>query len=269
MTATSIGHTTADQHNGSPDTAEARAVALLDALAGLSTGDPTRRAARTAAIEAWQPLAGRLAQRYARRGEPLDDLAQVAALGLIKAVDRFDPGRGAPFPAFAIPTITGEIKRHFRDRTWAVRIPRRLQDLRLAINAANNTLTHSLGHAPTVADVAAHLGVTEDDVVEGLEGARAYQSTSLSAPVCGDDSVDLGDTIGVTEHGYEATELHLALQPALAALDGRDQRIIALRFYGNRTQTQIADELGISQMHVSRLLARAIGRLRTRMSLDG
>jgi RNA polymerase sigma-B factor len=147
-------------------------------------------------------------------------------------------------------------------------VPRRLQDLRLAISAANNTLANGLGRAPTVADVAAHLGITEEEVIEGLEASRAYQTTLLSSPSRGDIAIELGDTIGVVDPGFEAAELHLTLRPALSTLNLRDQRILALRFYGNRTQSQIAGELGLSQMHVSRLLARALARLRARMDTD-
>src|SRR5215212_11146767 len=164
---------------------------LLTALAATPTGHPARAKQRDRAIEAWLPLARHLAHRYSGRGEPTDDLIQTATVGLIKAVDKFDPDRGVDFAGYAIPTIIGEIKRHFRDRTWSVRVPRRLQELRLAITEANASLTHVLGRSPTVADVAAHLGVSEDDVVEGLEGARAYSAASLSTPVGAEGSAEL------------------------------------------------------------------------------
>ena len=255
-------------HARRADPAETRAIALVDALATHPAGSPEHLAARAAAIEAWRPMARRLAQRYARHGEALEDLVQVASVGLIRAVDRFDAGRGTPFTGFAIPTIAGELKRHFRDRTWSIRVPRRLQELRLAITAADNTLSHTLGRGATVADVAAHLGITEEAVIEGLEGARAYRTASLSAPTGADGEIELGDTLGTTDPGYLAVEEHESLQPALATLDERDRRIIALRFYGNLTQTQIATELDLSQMHVSRLLRRALGRLRTSMDAE-
>ena len=238
---------------------------LIAALAALPAGHPSRPAARDRAIEAWLPLAGHLAKRYAGRGEPADDLYQVAVMGLIKAVDRFDAGRGVDFAGFAIPTVVGELKRHFRDRTWSIRVPRRLQELRLAITAANNTLTNTLGRSPTVADVAAHLKLTEEEVLEGLEGARAYTSTSLSTPANDDGSMTLADTLGCEETGFELAEQRVALGPALAGLDEREQKIISLRFYGNLTQSQIAEQLGISQMHVSRLLTRSLATLRRRM----
>ncbi|MBU2668526.1 RNA polymerase sigma factor SigF [Actinoplanes bogorensis] len=220
---------------------------------------------REQAIEAWLPLARHLAQRYSGRGEPTDDLIQTATVGLIKAVDKFDPSYGVDFAGYAIPTIIGEIKRHFRDRTWSVRVPRRLQELRLAITEANSTLTHSLGRSPTVADVAIHLGVSEEDVLEGLEGARAYNATSLSTPIGADGTTSLGDTLGGEDDQFELAETRVALGPALATLSEREQRIVALRFYGNLTQSQIADRIGISQMHVSRLLTRSLAKLRSEL----
>ena len=169
---------------------------LLAAMAAMPAGHPSRAALRDRAIEAWLPLARHLAHRYSGRGEPTDDLIQTATVGLIKAVDKFDPDRGVDFAGYAIPTIIGEIKRHFRDRTWSIRVPRRLQELRLAITEANSTLTHTLGRSPTVADIATHLGVTEEEVLEGLEGARAYNATSLSTPISADGTTELGDTLG-------------------------------------------------------------------------
>jgi RNA polymerase sigma-B factor len=243
-----------------------RATELITAFATAEAGDPTRPALRERAIEGWLPLAQHLARRYGGRGEPADDLFQVAVVGLIKAVDRYQADRGIDFAAFAIPTVVGEIKRHFRDRTWAIRVPRRLQELRLEITAANSTLTHTLGRAPTVADVAAHLKITEEEVLEGLEGARAYNTASLSAPLSDDGATTLADTLGDEENGYELAELRIALGPAIAALDEREQRILALRFHGNLTQTEIADQIGISQMHVSRLLTKALAKLRRQLA---
>ncbi|WP_203939260.1 SigB/SigF/SigG family RNA polymerase sigma factor [Spirilliplanes yamanashiensis] len=229
---------------------------------------PSRPGLREQAIEAWLPLARHLAKRYTGRGEPTDDLVQTATIGLIKAVDRFDPERGIDFAGYAIPTIIGEIKRHFRDRTWSVRVPRRLQELRLAITEANNTLTHKLGRPPLVADVAVHLGITEEEVLEGLEGARAYNATSLSTPVGAEGSTELGDTLGGEDTEFELAELRVSLGPALATLDERERTIVALRFHGNLTQSQIAERVGVSQMHVSRLLARALTKLRDQLGAD-
>ena len=236
---------------------------LSRAMVALPAGHPSRAGLRDRAVEAWLPLARHLANRYAGRGEPFDDLQQVAVMGLIKAIDRFDADRGVDFAGFAIPTIVGELKRHFRDRTWSIRVPRRLQELRLAITAANNHLAHTLQRSPTVADIAAHLGVTEEEVLEGLEGARAYNTTSLATPISSDgSSTTLADTLGEQDSGFELAELRAALGPALASLDDREQKIISLRFYGNLTQTEIAEQVGVSQMHVSRLLAKALVKLR-------
>jgi RNA polymerase sigma-B factor len=234
-------------------------------MTALPAEHPSRPAVRDRAIEAWLPLARHLAQRYANRGEPFDDLFQTATVGLLKAIDRFDPGFGVEFAAFAIPTIVGEIKRHFRDRTWSIRVPRRLQEMRLAITAANNTLTQTLGRSPTVADIAAYLDVTEDDVLEGLEGGRAYTATSLSTPAGADGDVELGATLGGEDPEYALAEARIALGPAIQNLDAREQRIITLRFYGNLTQQEIAEKIDISQMHVSRLLSRALAKLRTQL----
>jgi RNA polymerase sigma-B factor len=241
---------------------------LIDALAALPAEHPDRPAARERTIEAWLPLARHLAQRYAGRGEQLDDLFQTATVGLLKAIDRFDPAFGVDFAGFAIPTIVGEIKRHFRDRTWSIRVPRRLQEMRLAITAASNSLTHSLGRSPTVADIAAHLQVTEEEVLEGLEGGRAYRAASLSAPVSAGDDTTLADTLGDFDREYELAEARIALGPAITCLDEREQKIVMLRFYGNLTQTQIAEQVGISQMHVSRLLSRALITLRRQIGTD-
>jgi RNA polymerase sigma-B factor len=241
-----------------PQTAED----LMRALAATPVGHPQHTKLRDEAISAWLPLARHLAARYAGRGEPTDDLVQTATIGLIKAVDRYDGERGVDFAAFAIPTVLGEIKRHFRDRTWSIRVPRRLQEMRLRITQASGQLTQSLGRSPTVADLAVHLKVTEEEVLEGLEGAQAYSATSLSTPVGPEGALELGDTLGGDDEDMRLAELRIALGPAMAALAERDRRILALRFYGNLTQSEIADQMGISQMHVSRLIARALRQLR-------
>ncbi|WP_436536462.1 RNA polymerase sigma factor SigF [Actinoplanes sp. HUAS TT8] len=237
---------------------------LIAELAALPEDHPARPALRDRAVEAWLPLARHLANRYANRGEPRDDLHQVAVIGLIKAVDRFEAGRGVEFTGFAIPTIVGELKRHFRDKTWSVRVPRRLQELRLAITAANSALSGTLGRSPTVADIAAHLQISEDEVIEGLEGARAYNSSSLNTPVA-EGGAELGETMGGVDAEYELAELRVTLGPALAELDERERKIVILRFYGNQTQSQIAEQVGVSQMHVSRLLTKALDKLRNHL----
>lgn len=252
--------------NGPADTDE-RAYSLIAAMAALSLDHPDRPVLRDEAIAAWLPMAQRLARRYAGRGETLDDLVQTATLGLIKAVDRFEPERG-DFVGFALPTILGEIRRYFRDKSWAVRVPRRVQEMRAAISRAGTVLEQQLGRRPTVADVAEHLGATEEEVIEGLEGGLAYRATSLSAPVGPEGTFELGDTLGAEEHGYELTELSLALTPAMATLTAREQLIVTLRFYGNQTQSEIAKQVGVSQMHVSRLLTAALAKLRTNLGPD-
>jgi RNA polymerase sigma-B factor len=238
------------------------------AMAVLPADHPARARLRERAIEAWLPLAQHLAHRYYGRGEPGDDLVQTATVGLIKAIDRFDPDRGIDFAGFAIPTILGEVKRHFRDRTWSIRVPRRLQELRLKITSATTVLGQTLGRSPTIADLAAHLRITEEEVLEGLEAARAYSATSLSAPVGPDGGRELGDTLGGDDRELDLVEMRLSLGPALALLDDREREIVAWRFFGNMTQSQIAERLGISQMHVSRLLSRALATLRRSLSAD-
>lgn len=240
----------------------------IQAMAAVPVGHPGREELRARAIEAWLPLARHLAARYHGRGEPADDLLQTATVGLIKAVDRYDAERGVEFSSFAIPTILGEVKRHFRDRTWSVRVPRRTQELRMAITEANNVLMHKLQRSPTVADVAEHLGITEEEVLEGLEGARAYAATSLSTPVSEDESMSLGDTLGAEDGEFDLTELRMVLGTAMASLDEREQKILSLRFYGNLTQSDIAAQIGVSQMHVSRLIVRALAKLRKHLTDD-
>jgi RNA polymerase sigma-B factor len=251
-----------------PASRDRRAAELISALAALPQNHPSRPALRERTIEAWLPMAHRLARRYAGRGEPLEDLQQTATMGLIKAIDRFDAERGVDFVGYAIPTILGEVKRHFRDRAWSIRVPRHLQEMRLAINDANGVLSHTLSRAPTVADIATYLKVDEEQVLEGLEGARAYNATSLSTPTGAGGTLELGDALGETDHGYELTELNLALLPALGCLDERERRIVTLRFYGNQTQSEIAEQIGVSQMHISRLLTAALAKLRAHLGPD-
>jgi RNA polymerase sigma-B factor len=240
---------------------------LVATVARLSTRHPSYPMMRERAIEAWLSLARHLAYRYIGRGEPAEDLIQVAALGLVKAVDRYDGERGVEFTTFAVPTIVGELKRHFRDRTWSVRVPRRLQELRSAIAESDNNLTNRLGRRPTVADLAADLGITEDEVIDGMQGAVAYTAMSLSTPTGADGDMELVSTMGVDDPGFALTDMRLALGPAMAALDDREQRILARDFYGNLTQRQIAELEGISQMHVSRLRTRALGKLRRQLEI--
>jgi RNA polymerase sigma-B factor len=246
-----------------------RGTELVLALSALPPSHPDRPILRERAIEAWLPMAHRLTRRYARRGEMFDDLYQTATIGLIKAVDGFDAERGSEFVGYAIPTIVGEIKRYFRDRTWSMRVPRRLQEMRLQIGRAQTELGHLLSRSPTVADIAAHLDVSEEEVLEGLEGGRAYRAVSLSVPVGDSTYLELGDTLGSCDHGYDLAELKAVLPPALDCLTDRERRIVLMRFYGNQTQSCIAEQIGASQMHVSRLLAGALQKLRAHLAETG
>jgi len=236
--------------------------ALLTLMADLPAG-PDRARVRERLIELYVPLAEYLARRFRNRGEQLDDLIQVANLGLIKSVDGYHADRGAAFTSYAIPMIVGELKRHFRDKGWDVRVPRRLQELRLEITKVSGDLAQQLGRSPTVADLAARLGVSEEEILEGLDSGHAYRALSLHAPVSGDDSTtELADLMGGVDPDMENVEDREALRPLIAKLPVREQKIIAMRFFGNMTQSQIAAELGISQMHVSRLLAHSLSVLR-------
>ncbi|WP_327008935.1 RNA polymerase sigma factor SigF [Dactylosporangium sp. NBC_01737] len=242
---------------------EVEAQALLQLLPGLPAGSPSRERTRARLIELHLPLAEYLARRFRNRGEPLDDLVQVANVGLIKSVDGYDPSRGAAFTSYAIPMIVGELKRYFRDKGWDVRVPRRLQELRLEISKISGDLAQELGRSPTVADLAKKLGVSEEDVIEGIESGHAYRALSINAPANGEEAgAELADLLGGVDQDLEAVDDRESLRPIIAQLPEREQKIIAMRFFGNMTQTQIADRLDISQMHVSRLLAHALTHLR-------
>jgi RNA polymerase sigma-B factor len=245
----------------SHDRAHARE--LFGVLAALPEEDPQRQRVRDELVEMHLPLVEYLARRFRNRGEPLDDLIQVATIGLIKSVDRFDLERGVEFSTYATPTIVGEIKRHFRDKGWAIRVPRRLQELKLSLAKATSELSQKNGRAPTVAELATQLGISEEEVLEGLESANAYSAVSLDAPDTGDDdSPAVADSLGTTDDSLEGVEYRESLKPLLEKLPPREKKILLLRFFGNMTQSQIAAELGISQMHVSRLLARTLAQLR-------
>ena len=232
-------------------------------LGELPEDAPERTRLREQLVEAHLPLVEYLARRFRNRGEPLDDLIQVATIGLIKSVDRFDLERGVEFSTYATPTIVGEIKRHFRDKGWAIRVPRRLQELKLSLTKATSELSQKNGRSPTVAELATHLGMTEEEILEGLESANAYSAVSLDAPDGGDDdSPAVADSLGMMDDALEGVEYRESLKPLLEQLPPREKKILMLRFFGNMTQSQIAGELGISQMHVSRLLARTLAQLR-------
>jgi RNA polymerase sigma-B factor len=231
--------------------------------------EPAQRAEiRERMIEQAVPFAIRIARCYQGRGEPFEDLVQVATIGLIKAVDGYDPVRG-PFSHYAGPTVRGELKKHFRDRGWSVRVPRRLQELKIEMSRAQQTLTHRLGRAPSVADLAGYLGVDEELVLEGMELPHAYHPVSLDAPISGEaDASGLGELLGALDPAVESLDDRVTLATLLPYLPTREQRILHLRFSGNQTQSQIATEIGISQMHVSRLLAQTLAWLREAMTTD-
>ncbi len=218
--------------------------------------------ARDRLAEKFMPLARRLAGRYRHAGEPQEDLEQVAYVGLLKAIDRYDPAVG-PFVRYAVPNILGELKRHFRDKGWAMRVPRSLQERVLQINEAGDLLAGRLGKTPSPKDLAEHTGLALDEVLEGLDAATAYSPTPLDAPHAGDQEGErtLGDTLGSEDIHFELIELGAGVAPAFKALPEREQAILKLRFIDDLTQKDIADQIGISQMHVSRLLRRALNRL--------
>jgi RNA polymerase sigma-B factor len=241
----------------------ARTRELFVALVVLAEDDPARRPLRDKLVELHLPLVEYLARRFRNRGEPLDDLIQVATIGLIKSIDRFDLERGVEFSTYATPTIVGEIKRHFRDKGWAIRVPRRLQEMKLSLNKSTAELSQRNGRAPTVAELAKHLDLTEEDVLEGLESANAYSAISLDAPdISDEDSPAVSDSLGALDDALEGVVYRESLKPLLEALPPREKTILMLRFFANMTQSQIAADLGISQMHVSRLLARTLAQLR-------
>jgi RNA polymerase sigma-B factor len=246
-----------------------RTAPLFAELATLEKNDPRRERLREILVEEHLPLVRHFARRFSNRGEPFDDLLQVGTLGLIAAIDRFDPTRGVEFLSFAVPTITGEIKRHFRDQGWSVRVPRRLQELHLSLNAAVGELAQKNGRAPTPSELAEHLGIPRAEVLEGLAVANAYRSSSLDERLSGeDDSPTLAATLGEEDAALEGVEYRESLQPLLATIPARERRILILRFFGNMTQSQIAADIGISQMHVSRLLSQTLAKLREGLLKD-
>jgi len=250
-------------HDDAPDTN-----AAFERLARLPDG-PERKALRDELVELWLPMAERIAVRFRGRGESLDDLYQVAALGLVKAVDHYDPDRGSAFEAYAVPTVTGEIKRHFRDHMWTLHVPRRVQDLRNRVRQAAKELSQTIsGRAPTVAEIAEQAQLTEDEVRTGAEALECFSALSLEAEMPGTDGYALGDALGGPDPGYDVVVDRVAVRPCLEALPERERTILYLRFFRGMTQSGIADQLGISQMHVSRLLSTCFERLREEVLTD-
>ncbi|UNO39300.1 SigB/SigF/SigG family RNA polymerase sigma factor [Streptomyces sp. MST-110588] len=245
-------------HYDAPDTAEA-----FLRMASLPDG-PEKQRLREQVTCAWLPMAQRLALRFRDRGESLEDLKQVAALGLVKAVDHFDPGRGDAFASYAVPTVVGEIKRHFRDHTWGVHVPRRVQELRAKVRTAVRELSATADdRSPSVAAIAAHTQLSEGDVLLGMEALQSYKSLSLEAERPGaDDGLSLHGSLGLTEPAYELVTDREAVKTYVRRLPERERRILYLRFFCDMTQSRIGEELGLSQMHVCRIIRRTCATLR-------
>lgn len=241
-----------------------QAASLFEELVRTDPGDPVRADLRDRLVTMHLGIARSIARKFRDRGEPVADLEQVAVIGLIKAVDRFDPSHGAPFLSFAIPTITGEVRRYFRDHGWAVRVPRRLIELHLQIGPASRELSQRLGTAPTPSQLAEHLGVTVDEVLEGLEAGEAYRASSLDF-TDDDDSSPTFRQIGGPDPELDLVEVRSTLEPLLARISPREQRIVIMRFFGNLTQSEIARRVGLSQMQVSRLLSRSLAQMREQL----
>jgi RNA polymerase sigma-B factor len=226
--------------------------------------------AREALVERFLPLARQLARRYQRGGEQLDDLVQVASLGLLKAIDRFDPARETAFSSFAVPTILGELKRHFRDKGWSVRVPRDLQELAVRVDRVSDELGRELGRAPTPAEIAERTGTTTEQVLEAREAAGAYRAVSLDRPR--DDDEDEGDgmaaSVGLEDPGFGVAEDAATVERLMRVLTEREREVLRLRFAEDLTQSEIGDRVGVSQMHVSRIIRQAIGRLRAAAETD-
>lgn len=239
---------------------------LLAEMNRLAEDDPRRERLRARIVELHAPLVRGVARRYAGRGEPIDDLQQVAYLGLVKAINRFDPGIGDRFVTYAYPVVTGEVKRHFRDKTWGVRVSRRIQELRPLLQRTVQEYTRENGTSPTTAQIAALMGITEEETVEVIVACDAYRPLSLEAPADGSQSGDhgtVGEYLGSEDPALDAFIDGHALAPLIDELPERERTILLLRFFGNKTQTQIAEQIGLSQMHVSRLLRATLDRLRT------
>ncbi|GAA2494665.1 RNA polymerase sigma factor SigF [Streptomyces thermolineatus] len=253
-----------------PEDARALSKVLFRRLTELEEGTHAYAYVRNTLIELNLALVKFAASRFRNRSEPMEDIVQVGTIGLIKAIDRFELTRGVEFPTFAMPTIIGEIKRFFRDTSWSVRVPRRLQELRLDLAKVTDELSQKLDRSPTVAELAERLQLSEEEIIEGLTASNAYTASSLDAQA-GDDEGEsaLADRIGFEDQHLEGVEYWETLKPMIAQLDERDRRILAMRFGADMTQAQIGEELGISQMHVSRLLNRTLKRLRAGVFAEG
>ncbi len=239
---------------------------LFRELAALEPGSPQARRQRDLIIKRCLPLAAHIARRFDGRGEAHDDLVQVARVGLVNAVNRYDVDTGSDFVSFAVPTIMGEVRRYFRDNSWSLKVPRRLKELHLRLGAATAELAQRLGRAPTASELAAELGMDRQEVVEGLVAGSSYNTLSIdSGGAGGEDTPAIADTLGGVDLNLDQIENRESLRPLLAALPERERMVLLLRFFELQTQSQIAERVGISQMHVSRLLARSLARLRDQL----
>lgn len=240
----------------------------FEKLASLDENDPHRQRLREDIVRMCLPLAEHIARRFAGRGEAFDDLHQIARLGLVQAVDRFDVSRGSSFLSFAVPTVMGEVRRHFRDRTWSVRVPRRLKEIQQLIGPATDTLAQRLGRMPTARELAAELDVELTEITQALVASNGYQAGSLDAGSRDNDddgsSRAAVETLGAEEPCYRLLEDAMAVRPLIAALPERERQVLVMRFFENRTQAQIAERLGVSQMQISRILAKTLKTLRER-----
>lgn len=234
--------------------------ALFDALHDASSSQEQRAAARDALVEMHLPLVRHLARRYAERGEPMEDVIQAGTIGLIQAVDRFEPDRGAAFSTYAVPTVVGAIRRHFRDATWSVKVPRRVQELRGKIDAAHDSLTQDLGRSPTVAEIAERADVDAQDVLDSLELSRAREMTQIDATAS--DEAPLADRLGDLDASLAGVDDAETVKKLLASLPEQERVVVTMRFFDGMSQSEIANEVGVSQMQVSRLLSRSLAKLR-------
>ena len=251
------------------DHVRARSAELFSVMRDADNSDAERSGARDQLVRLHLSLVEHCARRFRNRGEPFEDLVQVGTIGLIKAVDRFETDRGVEFSTYATPTVIGEIKRHFRDKGWAIRVPRRLQELRMQIGGATGELTQKLGRSPTPRELAEAIGCTVEEVMEGIESSHAYATLSLDASDDSDDGPPaMLASLGVEDANIEHVEIRESIKPLLEGLGEREKRILLLRFFKNMTQSQIAEEIGVSQMHVSRLLTRTLAQLRTSLEAD-
>ena len=258
--------TSGDVSASGTDATRQRSAELFELLGDSARSESDRAAAREDLVHLHLPLVEHCARRFRNRGEPFEDLVQVGTIGLLKSIDRFEAARGVEFSTYATPTIIGEIKRYFRDKGWAIRVPRRLQELRMQITATTAELTQSLGRSPTPRELAERIGCTVEEIIEGMESSNAYATLSLDAT---DDGEETGgsmlDALGIEDPDLEHVEVRESIKPMLDQLEPREKRILVLRFFKNMTQTQIAEEIGISQMHVSRLLTRTLDQMRVAM----